>query len=85
MSKRHFIVSIKTIDDMLLFPTDFNGEAFLLGATAKASAKTAVFALAFAVAPNKNASPLKSVGKSSMSSMVLIDTMKCLLLITSLN
>jgi hypothetical protein len=45
---------------------------------------TPVFALAFAVAPNKNASPLKSVGKSSMSSMVLIDTMKCLLLITSL-
>ena len=32
MSKRHFIVSIKTIDDMLLFPTDFNGEVFLLGA-----------------------------------------------------
>ena len=42
MSKRHFIVSIKTIDDMLLFPTDFNGEVFLLGATAKASAKTGV-------------------------------------------
>ena len=34
MGKRHFIVSIKTIDDMKVFPSDFNGEAFLIGATA---------------------------------------------------
>ena len=51
MSKRHFIVSIKTIDDMLLFPTDFNGEAFLLGSTAKASAKTGVIFKGYASFP----------------------------------
>ena len=51
MSNRHFIVSIKTIDDMLLFPTDFNGEAFLLGATAKASAKTGVIFKGYASFP----------------------------------
>ena len=51
MSKRHFIVSIKTIDDMLLFPTDFNGEAFLLGATAKARAKTKVVFKGYASFP----------------------------------
>ena len=51
MSKRHFIVSIKTIDDMLLFPTDFNGEAFLLGTTAKASAKTKVVFKGYASFP----------------------------------
>ena len=51
MSKRHFIVSIKTIDDMLLFPTDFNGEVFLLGATAKASTKTGVIVKGYASFP----------------------------------
>ena len=51
MSKSHFIVSIKTIDDMLLFPTDFNGEAFLLGTTAKASAKTKVVFKGYASFP----------------------------------
>ena len=51
MSKRHFIVSIKTIDDMLLFPTDFNGEVFLFGATAKASAKTGVIFKGYATFP----------------------------------
>ena len=51
MSKRHFIVSIKTIDDMLLFPTDFNGEVFLLGATAKASEKTGVIFKGYASFP----------------------------------
>ena len=40
MSKKHFIVSIKTIDDMRVFPSNFNGETFLLGATAKVGAKT---------------------------------------------
>lgn len=34
MSKRHFIVSIKTIDDTPLFPVNFEGENFLFGATA---------------------------------------------------
>ena len=51
MSKRHFIVSIKTIDDMPLFPKDFNGEVFLLGATAKASAKTKVVFKGYASFP----------------------------------
>lgn len=40
MSKRHFIVSIKTIDDTPVFPKNFNGENFLFGATAKASSNT---------------------------------------------
>ena len=31
MSERNFIVSIKTVDDKALFPSDFNGEVFLFG------------------------------------------------------
>lgn len=51
MSKRHFIVSIKTIDDTPLFPVNFEGENFLFGATAKASAKTRVIFKGFASFP----------------------------------
>ena len=51
MSKRHFIVSIKTIDDMQLFPAGFNGENFLFGATANASAKTRVIFKGYAFFP----------------------------------
>ena len=51
MSKRHFIVSIKTIDDMQIFPEDFNGEVFLFGATAKISAKTRVIFKGYAAFP----------------------------------
>ncbi len=51
MSKRHFIVSIKTIDDTPLFPVNFKGENFLFGATAKASAKTRVIFKGYASFP----------------------------------
>lgn len=51
MSKRHFLVSIKTIDDTPLFPSNFNGENFLFGATASASAKTKVIFKGFASFP----------------------------------
>lgn len=51
MSKRHFIVSIKTIDDTPLFPVNFEGENFLFGATAKASAKTRVIFKGYASFP----------------------------------
>lgn len=51
MSKRHFIVSIKTIDDTPLFPVNFDGENFLLGATAKASAKARVILKGYASFP----------------------------------
>ena len=51
MGKRHFIVSIKTIDDMRVFPSDFNGETFMLGATAGAGAKTGVIFKGYASFP----------------------------------
>lgn len=51
MSKRHFIVSIKTIDDTPLFPANFVGENFLFGATAKASVKTHVIFKGYASFP----------------------------------
>ena len=51
MGKRHFIVSIKTIDDMRVFPADFNGEAFLLGASAMVGAKTGVIFKGYATFP----------------------------------
>ena len=51
MGKRHFIVSIKTIDDMKVFPSDFNGEAFLLGATAMVGARTGVIFKGYATFP----------------------------------
>ena len=51
MGKRHFIVSIKTIDDMRVFPSDFNGETFLLGTTAKVGAKTGVIFKGYASFP----------------------------------
>ncbi len=51
MSKRHFIVSIKTIDDTALFPANFEGENFLFGATAKASTKTRVIFKGYASFP----------------------------------
>ena len=51
MSKRHFIVSIKTIDDMKVFPGDFNGEEFLLGVTAKVGVKTGVIFKGYASFP----------------------------------
>lgn len=51
MSKRHFIVSIKTIDDTPLFPANFKGENFLFEATAKASAKTSVIFKGYASFP----------------------------------
>ena len=51
MSKRHFIVSIKTIDDMRVFPADFNGETFLLEAAVKVSAKTGTIFKGYATFP----------------------------------
>ena len=51
MGKRHFIVSIKTIDDMTVFPSDFNGEAFLIGATAMVGARTGVIFKGYATFP----------------------------------
>ena len=51
MGKRHFIVSIKTIDDMKVFPSDFNVETFLLGATANVSARTGVIFKGYASFP----------------------------------
>lgn len=51
MSKRHYLVSIKTIDDTPLFPANFNGENFLFGATAKTSAKTRVIFKGYASFP----------------------------------
>ena len=51
MSKRHFLVSIKTIDDTPLFPVNFNGEMFLFGVTAGASAKIHVIQKGFASFP----------------------------------
>ena len=51
MTRRHFIVSIKTIDDTPLFPANFEGENFLFGATAKASAKTRVVFKGYASFP----------------------------------
>ena len=51
MGKRHFIVSIKTIDDMMVFPSDFNGETFLLGVTAKVGVKTGVIFKGYASFP----------------------------------
>ncbi len=51
MSKRHFIVSIKTIDDTPLFPVNFKGENFLFGATVEASAKIRVIFKGFASFP----------------------------------
>ena len=44
-------MSIKTIDDMRVFPADFNGEAFLLGATAKVSAQTGIIFKGYATFP----------------------------------
>ena len=37
MRQIHFIVSIKTVDNTPLFPSDFNGESFLLETTIKVS------------------------------------------------
>ena len=51
MGKRHFIVSIKIIDDMKVFPSDFNGETFLLGATANVGARTGVIFKGYASFP----------------------------------
>ena len=51
MSKRHFIVSIKTVDDTPLFPKNFNGENFLFGVTAGSGAKTHVVHKGFASFP----------------------------------
>ena len=51
MGKRHFIVSIKTIDDMKVFPSDYNGEAFLIGATAMVGARTGVIFKGYATFP----------------------------------
>ena len=58
MGKRHFIVSIKTIDDMKVFPADFNGVTFLLGATANVGARTGVIFKGYA-------SPTLSIGIDS--------------------
>ena len=51
MGKRHFIVSIKTIDDMKVFPSDFNGEAFLIGATAMVGDRTGVIFKGYSTFP----------------------------------
>ena len=51
MSKRHFMLSIKTVDDTPLFPANFNGENFLFGVTAGASVKTRVILKGFASFP----------------------------------
>ena len=51
MGKRHFIVSIKTIDDMKVFPSDFNGETFLLVATTEVGVKTGVIFKGYASFP----------------------------------
>ena len=51
MGKRHFIVSIKTIDDMQVFPADFNGDTFLLGATSNVGARTGVIFKGYASFP----------------------------------
>ena len=51
MSKRHFLVSIKTIDDTPLFPANFNGETFMLGVTAGAGTKTHVVLKGYASFP----------------------------------
>ena len=51
MGKRHFIVSIKIIDDMKVFPSDFNGETFLLGATTEVGVKTGVILKGYASFP----------------------------------
>ena len=37
MRQIHFIVSIKTVDNTPLFPSNFNGESFLLETTIKVS------------------------------------------------
>ena len=51
MGNRHFIVSIKTIDDMKVFPSDFNGETFLLVATTEVGLKTGVIFKGYASFP----------------------------------
>ena len=51
MGKRHFIVSIKTIDDMQVFPANFNGDTFLLGVTANVGARTGVIFKGYASFP----------------------------------
>ena len=51
MRERNFIVSIKTVDDKALFPSNFNGEVFLMMLTTQVSAKTGIALKGFASFP----------------------------------
>ena len=47
MRQIHFIVSIKTVDNTPLFPSNFNGESFLLETTIKVSTQFKILTKGF--------------------------------------
>ena len=51
MRQIHFIVSIKTVDNTPLFPSDFNGESFLLETTIKVSTQVKILTKGYSSFP----------------------------------